>query len=175
MSTNVYLEITGEDSKNKFEGNSRAEGHQKKIEVVSWSHGFSQPTTAATKSVDQQATSRANHSDLSFTKFFDNASDDLLKACWTGAQMKKAVFQCFRSSGADDTGKSTMYLQITLEDLILSHYSISGGGDELPIENVTLNYTKCEYQFIPVDFETGKAEDGKKTAVSHDLSTNKIA
>jgi type VI secretion system secreted protein Hcp len=174
MSTNVYLEITGEDGK-KFEGNSTAKGHEKKIEVVSWSHGFSQPTTAATKSTDQQATSRANHSDLSFTKFFDNASDDILKACWTGAQAKTAIFQCFRSSGADDTGASTLYLQITLEDLILSHYSISGGGDELPIENVTLNYTKCEYQFIPVDFETGKAEAGKKVAVSHDLSTNTIA
>lgn len=172
MSTNVYLEITGEDGK-KFEGNSKATGHEQKIEVVSWSHGFSQPTTAATKSSDQQATSRANHSDVSFGKFFDNASDDILKACWTGAQIQTAVFQCFRSSGADDTGASTMYLQITLEDAILSNYSLSGGGDELPIENVTLNYTKCEYKFTPVNSADGKA--GSPVIISHDLSTNKIA
>jgi len=133
MSTNVYLELTSEAGK-KLEGNSTAKGHEKKIEVMSWSHGFSQPTTAATKSSDQQATSRVNHSDLSFTKFFDNASDDILKANWTGAQLKTAIFQMFRSSGTTDVGSgATDYLQITLEDVIIAHYSISGGGDELPI------------------------------------------
>lgn len=173
MSTNVYLELTDE-SGNKYDGNSAAKGHEKKIEVVSWSHGFSQPTTAATKSADQQATSRANHSDLSFTKFFDNASDDILKACWTGQQQKTAIFQCFRSSGSTDTGsEATMYLQITLEDAIISHYSISGGGDELPIENITLNYTKCEYKFTPVDTKTAKA--GSPVTISHNLKDNVIA
>ncbi|OQW96023.1 MAG: hypothetical protein BWK79_00325 [Beggiatoa sp. IS2] len=173
MSTNVYLEITSEEGK-KLEGNSTAKGHEKKMEVASWSHGFHQPTTAATKSVDQQATSRANHSDLSFTKFLDNSSDDILKACWTGAQMKTAIFQMFRSSGSADVGSaSTKYLEITLEDVIIANYSISGGGDELPIENVTLNYTKCTYKFAPVIFETGKAGDG--VPISHDLSTNEIA
>jgi len=170
--SNCYLEITDEAG-TKFEGNSTATGHEKAIEVVAFNHGFDQPTTPATKSSDQQATSRAHHQDLTFSKYFDNASDDILKACWTGQQLQTAIFKFYRSSGSADVGASTEYLMITLEDAIISHYSISGGGDELPMENITLNYTKAEYKFVPVDVETGKA--GSPVMISHDLGTNAIA
>jgi type VI secretion system secreted protein Hcp len=173
MATNVYMKITDENGKT-LDGNSTAKGHEKQIEVVSWSHGFSQPTTAATKSADQQAVSRANHMDLNFTKFFDNSSDDITKACWTGAQMKEIILTCHRASGAADVGSAaTDYLIITMEDVIISNYSISGGGDELPIENVTLNYTKIKYSFKPVSFEDGKA--GSPVHITHDLSTNEVS
>ncbi len=173
MATNVYMKITDEGSA-VVEGNSTATGHAKEIEVLSWSHGFSQPTTAATKSSDQQAVSRADHMDFNFTKFFDNASDDLTKVCWTGAQLNEVVVTSHRASGSSDVGsEATDFLVITMEDVIVSNYSISGGGDELPIENITLNYTKIKYTFKPVEFETGKP--GAQVAISHDLATNTVA
>ena len=174
MATNIYMEITDEGGK-KLEGSSTAKGQEKKIEVMSWSHGFSQPTTAATKSADQQATSRANHMDFNFSKFFDTSSDDFCKACWTGAQMKTVIMSCFRASGAADVGGgSTEYLKVTMEDVIVSNYSISGGGDELPIESITLNYTKIEYAYVLVDANTGKAGSGGPK-ISADLATNTVA
>ncbi len=172
MSTNVYLAMELEKG-GKILGSSKDKGHVNAVEVVSWSHGFSQPTTAATKSSDQQATSRANHSDLSFTKFFDNASSAILKACWTGAQLKTAVFQMYRASGATEVGTgATDYLTISLEDIIISHYSISGGGDELPIENITLNYTKCQYTFKGVVKEDSSVK--AQEPIIHDLATNEV-
>ncbi|HIE02377.1 MAG TPA: type VI secretion system tube protein Hcp [Thiotrichaceae bacterium] len=181
MSSNVYLWLVSEDGSTAITGNSNSAGKNSdskelkgSIEVVSWSHGFSQPTTAATKSSDQQATSRANHSDLSFTKFYDDASDDIVKACWTGQQLKTATFCMYRASGNVETGGgATEYLKITMEDVIISHYSISGGGDELPIENITLNYTKIEYKFTSVTEEDGKA--GKPVPITHDLGTNTVS
>ncbi|MCP4701664.1 MAG: type VI secretion system tube protein Hcp [Gammaproteobacteria bacterium] len=173
MASNVYLILTDEKGKT-LDGNSKAKGFVKAIEVVSWSHGFSQPTSAATKSSDQQAVSRANHADLSFTKFFDNSSDNILKACWTGQQIKTAVFQMFRASGSTDTGKSaTEYLKIEMEDIIISNYSVSGGGDELPIENVTLNYSSVKYTFKEVDADKGTA--GSAIPIKHDLATNEVS
>jgi len=173
MATNVYMKITDENGAT-LDGNSSAKGHEKWIEVLAWSHGFSQPTTAATKTSDQQATSRANHMDFSFTKFYDNSSDDITKACWTGQQLKEIVVSCFRASGAADVGGgSTNYLTITMEDVIISNYNISGGGDELPIENITLNYTKIKYSFTPVVFETGKP--GSPVHITHDLGTNEVS
>jgi type VI secretion system secreted protein Hcp len=172
MASNIYLEMVDEKG-TTLEGSSKAGGHENKIEVVSWNHAFNQPTTAATKSSDQQAVSRANHSDLTFTKYFDNASDDIMKACWTGQQMQTCIFQMYRSSGTTDTGASTEYLKIELEDVIISNYSVSGGGDELPVENITLNYTKITYTFVPVDIESGEA--GTQVPISHDLATNTIA
>lgn len=173
MAGNIYMEITDESGA-VLEGNSNATGQEKKIEVISWNHGFSQPTTSATKSSDQQATSRANHMDFSFTKFFDNASDDITKACWTGAQMQQVVVSCFRASGATDVGGgATDYLTITMEDVIISNYNISGGGDELPIENITLNYSKIKYSYTPVTLADGKA--GGPVHIEHNLATNEVA
>lgn len=172
MSSNIFMTAKGEDG-TEIKGSSTDEAHKEAIEVVSWSHAFSQPTTAATKSSDQQATSRANHMDFNFTKFFDNASDEFCKACWTGAQLEEVVMMCYRASGSTDAGGgATDYLMITMNDVIVSNYSISGGGDELPIESITLNYTKIEYKYKPVDMETGKA--GSQVSISHDLGTNKV-
>ncbi len=172
MSTNIYMKIECEDGK-WLKGSSTAKGHEEEIEVVAWSHGFSQPTTAATKSVDQQATSRANHMDFSFTKFFDKASDDLCQACWTGQQLKKIEIRSYRASGSSDVGSgATEYLKVVMENVIVSSYSISGGGDELPIENLTLNYTIVSYSYLPVVFETGKTGDAAH--IAHNLATNEV-
>lgn len=172
MSSNIYMKIETEEGK-EIEGNSTAKGHEKWIELMSWSHGFHQPTTAATKSSDQQATSRANHSDLSCTKFTDASSSPLMHICWTGKQIDKITIECYRASGSDDVGGgSTDYLTILMEDVIIGNFSISGGGDELPIENITFNYTKITYTFKPVTFETGAG--GDPIPISHDLSTNEV-
>ncbi|HEY3572188.1 MAG TPA: type VI secretion system tube protein Hcp, partial [Thermoanaerobaculia bacterium] len=39
MAINSYIKLDGID------GGSSASGHEKEIEIMSWSHGFSQPTS----------------------------------------------------------------------------------------------------------------------------------
>jgi type VI protein secretion system component Hcp len=63
--------------------------------VLSWSHGFTQPT-------GQLETS---HSRLSFAKYLDVATNTLLKLSWSGRQIGKATITCFRSDGAPATSR----------------------------------------------------------------------
>ena len=63
MSVNSYL---------KFEtpgitGGSTDVNHKGEIEVLSWSHSFSQPTSATRSTAGGGTVERAHHSDFSFT------------------------------------------------------------------------------------------------------------
>ena len=165
MATNIYLKLDG------INGECTAEGHTKEIEILSWSHGFSQPTTSVRAS-SGSTVEKANHSDLSITKYLDSATDDLLKACWSGKQIKTAKIDCLRSDGAVDN-KPVEYLIIEMEEVIISNYSISGGAGDLPVENVSFNYGKIKYTYLPQKQADGIG--GSAESVSCDLSTNKIA
>jgi type VI secretion system secreted protein Hcp len=172
MATNVYLIVEGEKS-GEWKGSSRAAGHEDQIEVVSWNHSFNQPLTAASESAfGGSATARANHSHLQLTVFFDNASDEILKACWTGEYLKKVRLEMYRSAGTENVGESTPYLAIDLEQAIIADYSVSGGNEDLPVVNIALAYKKVTYTFTSTD---DKGDAGEQVPISHNLGTNEIA
>jgi type VI secretion system secreted protein Hcp len=158
MSTNMFLKL------DSIEGESSAAGHEKEIEILSWSHGFSQPTSSVRAS-SGSTVEKVNHSDITITKYLDSATDDILKMCWTGKQIKTAVITCLRSDGAVDN-KYVVYLKIEMDEIIISSYSISGGGGDLPVENVSLNYGKIKYTYMP---------QKQAQPISYDLLTNKVA
>src|SRR5258706_202841 len=64
MSTNMYLKFEGPD----IDGGVTAAGHQGEIEVLSWSHGFAQPTNSGRSTSGRGTVEQANHANLSFTK-----------------------------------------------------------------------------------------------------------
>ena len=164
MATNIYIKFDGVD------GESEAGKHKKWIEILSWSHGFTQTVTPSSdKSSGGQTKGQADHSDFSFTKYMDSATDDLLKACWLGKQFQKVNLECYRSAGANEPIK---FLEIDFEDVVIANYSISGGGGDLPIENVSLSYAKVKYGYIPVDKDKGTAKGVQP--VIHDLKNKKV-
>jgi len=165
MSTNIYLKLDG------IKGECKAEGHADEIEILSWSHGFSQPTSSVRAS-SGSTVEKANHSDLSITKYLDSSTDDLLKSCWTGKQIKTGKIVCLRSDGAVDN-KHVEYLTVDLEEIIISNLSISGGSGDLPIENVSMNYGKIKYTYMPQKKEDGTG--GSAEPIACDLNTNKIS
>ena len=165
MSVNSYL---------KFEtpgitGGSTDANHKGEIEVLSWSQSFSQPTSATRSTAGGGTVERAHHSDFSFTKYFDNASDDLLKYCWNGKHIGKATFTCYR---ADGENKPVEYLKVLMETVVVSNVSLGGGAGDVPIENVSLNYGKVTYTYVPQKPEDGTA--GSQEAVYHDLTKNEV-
>jgi type VI secretion system secreted protein Hcp len=140
MATNMFI---------KFEnpgvtGSSAVPGHVGEIEVLSWSHGFGQPTSATRSSAGSET---ATHQSLTFTKYLDHATDDLLKLCWAGKQIGKATLSCYRADGAHDD-KPVEYLRITMEHVIISNYSVSGGPGDVPVENVSLDYGIIQYTYV---------------------------
>lgn len=167
MATNIYLKVETPEIK----GESTDSAHLEQIEILAWSHGCSQPTSPVRSTAGSGTVERANHSDLSFTKYVDISSTDLLKHCWAGTHFGKMTIAQFRSAGND--GKDVEFLTIELEDVVISGYQISAGSGDLPVENISLAYGKVTYKYDPADEKTG-AKQGNKP-VSHDLKTNKVA
>ena len=155
----AYLKI------DTIEGESTVEGYEKQIEIYSFSYGCSQPTSPV-RSNDGPTTGRAMHNMMHFSKRTDLATADLCKNVWSGAVLKDAVLTVCRM----DNNKSIAYLVITLENVVIADYNISGGGG-IPSESFSLNYAIINIQYIQQQKEGG--ESGNKAA-KHDLKTNKV-
>ncbi len=166
MATNMY--ITFED----IEGGSSSSGHEKQIEMLSWNHGFNQPTSPVRSAAGSGTVEDAAHQNFSFSKYIDSATDDLLKACWTGNQIPSATVTCYRSAG-DTSNTQVEYLKIVMTHVIVSSYSISGGPGDVPVENVSLDYGIVQYTYLPQKRDDGTG--GSQQAIQHDLETRTVS
>lgn len=163
MATNLFLKL------GEIEGECEDQAHVGWIEITSWSHGFSQPTTPVRAS-SGATVEKANHTDLAFTKYLDKATDAILSTCWTGKQLPTSVLECYR---ADGDAVPVKYLQIDMEKVIISSYSIGHGGmGDHPAENVSLSYGKVTYTYL--DQKKADAQAGAAKPVSHDLILNTV-
>jgi len=163
MASNMFIKI------GDIEGECEDANHVGWIEILSWSHGFSQPTTPVRAS-SGATVEKANHTDLSFTKYLDKATDAILSKCWTGAQIPTTVVELYR---ADGDANPVKYLQIDMEKVIVSSYNIGAGVGDHPSENVTLSYGKVTYTYL--DQKKADAQAGAAKPVSHDLITNTVS
>lgn len=161
MATDMFIKF------DDVEGEATETDHDTWIEILSWNHGFSQPASPLRDSTGSTI-ERANHSDLTITKYMDKATRRLLKDHWGGNQYEEVTIDCLRASG----DASILYLQIIMNDVIISNYNISGGGGDIPIENLSLSYSKVSYQYDSKKKEDGQAEGVQK--VYHDLKTSEI-
>lgn len=163
MSSNLFITFHTPDIK----GESEDQSNENAIDVLSWSHSFTQPTTAAQKS--SGTVEQANHSDFSFAKYLDVATPDILKYCWSGKPFKKAVFSAYRSDGEN---KPQKYLEITFSDVIITNVAVGGGTGDRASETITLSYAAVNYQY------TYRDHNGHPKAspnVQHDLVQRKIS
>ncbi|TVR82127.1 MAG: type VI secretion system tube protein Hcp, partial [Rhodospirillales bacterium] len=138
--------------------------------VLSWSHSFNQPTSPTRSSAGSGTVEQANHADLSFTKYTDSASDDLLKMCWSGKQIGKGTLQFYRADGNNNPVK---YLEIVMEKIIVAAFSVGGGMGDLPTETISLSYGKVQYNYIPQKEEDGTS--GGNEPVTHNLMTEEVS
>lgn len=164
MATDMFLQLDG------VEGESEDKKCEKWIEILSWSHSFSQPTTAVRGS-SGATVEKAHHSDLSVTKYLDKATDDILSKLWSGDMIPKASLKCFRA----DTGKTDTpvnYLTIDMEQVIISSYSISAGAGDMPLENLSLSYGKVTYTYMEQKKSDGTG--GGSAPVSHNLVSGEV-
>jgi type VI secretion system secreted protein Hcp len=165
MAINSYIKLASID------GGSTSGGHEKEIEIMSWSHGFSQPTSPVRSTAGAGSVEQANHSNFTFTKYIDSATDDLLLYCWSGKQIPTAVVTCYRADGAKDN-KPVEYLKIEMEHVVISNFSISGGAGDVPVENVSLDYGVVKYTYLPQKKDDGTG--GAAQPIKHNLETRVI-
>jgi type VI secretion system secreted protein Hcp len=151
-------------------GEASDSNHTGEIQVLSWSHSFNQPTSPTRSSAGGGTVEQANHSDFSFTKYIDAATDDLLKSNWSGKMFAKATLTCYR---ADGDNASVNYLTVVMENVIVSNFSISGGAGDLPTETVTLSYGVITYTYVQQKSADGTASGNQP--VKHDLIKQQVS
>ncbi|HEX7808645.1 MAG TPA: type VI secretion system tube protein Hcp [Thermoanaerobaculia bacterium] len=166
MAINIYMKM------DNITGGSTAAGHEGEIEVLSWSHGFVQPTSPTRSTAGAGTVEQATHQTLNFTKYIDPASTVALKSLWGGNQVATATLTCYRADGATDNAP-VKYLEVAMTNVIIANYSISGGEGDLPIENIALNYGTVQYTYVDQKHADGTAD--ANLPATHNLETRVIS
>jgi type VI secretion system secreted protein Hcp len=154
-----YLKIDGID------GESQDDKHKNQIEVEDFSWGAANQGTSA--SGGGGGAGRVAMHDFIIWKQVDKASPKILEACCTGKHISSAVLSCCKQGGSQQE-----YIKITLSDVLVSGYrtealaslpeikgTTQGGvkpglADEpppIPIEEISLNFGKIEYEYREQD------------------------
>jgi len=157
--TDLFLKIDG------IAGESVAAGHQKEIDVVSFSWGFLRK--GAPHPGGGAGAAKASIEDFTIVKHVDAASPALVRALLEGRTIKSAVFVLQRAGGAKG---GTEMIKITLENVQVTDIKVSGDGAQVPSESVALKFGKLTYDYTPIDAKGGA---GPTISVTWDLAKGK--
>ena len=124
-------------------GETEQRGHEKWIEIESFSFDASNPAVAGPSGA---GAGKVQFQDFHVTKSVDKSSSLLMLATATGQHLGQAIL--------DVVGPSTQqqaYLQYTLENVFVTSYSISGNssGNSVPTDQCSLNFAKIEFAYRP--------------------------
>jgi len=153
-----FLKIEG------VEGESTDGKHKNEIDIESWSWGETNSGSHAYGGGG--GAGKVSMNDISITMRVNKASPKLLLACANGEHIKGALLTC-RKAGKEQQE----YLKIKFSDLLVSSYQTGGSkGDVVPVDQISINFSKIEYEYYPQDEKGGL---GSKIPVHWDLKTNK--
>jgi type VI secretion system secreted protein Hcp len=131
-----YLKIDG------IEGECEAKGFEKQIQIMSWSFGVTNSGSAGYGT--GLGVGKAQLQDFHFTVVNGKASPQLFLACCKGNHIKEAVLTC-RKTGGD--GRPYTYYRVIFNDIVISSFQTGSGGDSLPIEQISFNFTKITHEY----------------------------
>ena len=124
-----------------IKGESGDSKHKDEVDVLSWSWGETQQGAHATGGGG--GAGKVVMQDFSFTKRVDKASAPLLLACASGQHIKSVEMVC-RKAGKDQQE----YLKVTMSDVLISSYQVGGSqGEVVPIDQVSMNFSKIEMEY----------------------------
>jgi type VI secretion system secreted protein Hcp len=146
-----------------LKGESRDAKHKGEIDVLAWSWGASNSGSAHVGG--GAGSGKVNVQDLSFTKFIDTSSPDLMLACCNGKHFAEGLLTVRKA------GETPLeYLKITLGDILVTSVSTGGsGGEDRLTENVTLNFAKVKVHYTA---QTEKGGAGDQLQMGWDVAAN---
>jgi type VI secretion system secreted protein Hcp len=160
----AFLKVDGIPSE------STDSAHKEWIEVLSYSHGVSQPASATASSSGGAPGGRCHHSDFTIVKSLDKASPKLYEICCTGKPIKEVTLELCRAGG-----DKLKYLEVKMEEVIVSSVSPGGsgkGGDDIPTETISFNYGKVKWTYTQQKRADGSG--GGNVTGGWDLTANKV-
>jgi type VI secretion system secreted protein Hcp len=146
----IYMKYDGID------GSVTATGHEKWIELDSCQSGAHRNVTSPSGRGTNREAAAPTVTEVVCTKTQDDASTSLFKASLWGEGKKVKIDFC-----KTDKDKVEPYLQLELENTLISSYSISahgGDGHSRPTESLSLNFTKITYNTISMDSKNATAK-----------------
>jgi len=142
-----FLKIDG------IEGETKQKGHEKEIEILSFSFGETNQGTFSASGGG--GAGKVSMQDFHFMIQVDKASPKLFLACANGQHIKSARLTCRK---AGETQQE--FYKVNFSDLLVSSYQTSGsaGGDIVPTDAISLNFAKIEIEYAE------QGADGKLAA-----------
>jgi len=132
-----------------IDGESTDSGHSDGwSNVESFSFGVAREMSAST---GDRTTSTAHFSDFTIVKQLDKASPKLFLASANGQVIPTFSFEITNSQ------YKSAYLKYELTNVMITSYSISGGGDEFPTESISLNFEKIKFTYVEQTSKGGTA------------------
>lgn len=113
------------------------------IDILAWSWGMSQ--SGSFHGGGGGGAGKANFQDISVTKYVDKSTSNLMLCCATGKHIDEATL-IVRKAGT----KQLEYIKIKMEEVMVTSLSTGGsGGEDRLTENVSLNFAKVTYSYLP--------------------------
>lgn len=147
-------------------GNVTADGYKDHIAVLSLDFNIGRGISMEPGNLSNREATRPSVSEVTITKAADNSATALFKEAVTGSAGKKVEIKFVRT-GAD---KVQEFMTYTLENCLVSGYSISADGEADPIENISLSFSKIMVNYNDHD-ATNKSASPQR--VGYDLETAK--
>jgi len=157
MAMDMFIKI------DSLAGESKDSTHKGEIDVLAWSWGASNSGSAHVGG--GAGAGKVNVQDLSFTKYLDKSTPDLLLTTCNGKHWDQAVL-VVRKAGETPLE----YLKITMSEVLVTSISQGGsGGEDRLTENVTLNFAKVKVDYVE---QTVKGAKGATPSMGWDISQN---
>jgi type VI secretion system secreted protein Hcp len=150
-------------------GESQKEGHSGEIEILSFSWGAANPSSAAFGS--GSATGKVSVHDFSIVNRTASTSAVLLQNCCDGTTIATAVVTLQKAGG----DAPIQYLVYNFTNVFVTSIQWSGsggGGDDTPMESASFSFETCTIDYTPQN------DDGSAGSPIHggwDVGSNKKA
>jgi len=138
---------------------------KEQIELSSFSWGAGIPTSNSHGG--DRTTGKASVAEISATKQTDKSTEKLFKSLLMGAPVGKGVISFVSHSSQKE---SVAYATLTIENVIVSGLSISSHDNHLPVESISLNFTKFDWSFTGRDSKQG----GQPTHLIYDIVESRV-
>ena len=157
MAMDMFMKIDA------LKGESNDKTHKGEIDVLAWSWGVSNSGSAHVGG--GAGAGKANVQDLSFTKYLDKSTPDLMLSACNGKHYDNALLTV-RKAGE----KPLEYLKITMTEVLVTSVSQGGsGGEDRLTENVTLNFASVKVDYVE---QTPKGGTGDKPSMNWNIAEN---
>ena len=156
--SDYFLKLDGID------GESTDSGHRGEIDVESWSWGETNNMGTHSGGGGGGA-GKVSMQDFHFTMKTSKASPKLMLATATGQHIKEATLTVRKA------GEQQMeYIKIKLTDVMVTSYQIAGATDDIPTDQISLNFSKIEFEYTP---QNPDGTAGSPVKAGYDVKANK--